>query len=174
MMMTSATGSNRGRRRAAFTLVELTIVVFIMATILAIAVPSFLRSFNRSQVDAAARSLVTLSQLARLKAALHQRPVELHCDLEVQAVWLTQSLDGEDGVETSIVHKRIELPQQARLIAVQLTEAGTETGEALVRYYPNGTCDGATLVLQGREKSDRLQLVIDPVTARATPYEGNP
>lgn len=176
MTMTLATGSNRGRRQQAFTLVELTVVVFIMATILAIAVPSFVRSFRHSQVNATVRSLVTLSQLARLKAALYQRPVDMHLDVEQQAVWVAQTLvDQEGGGERSAIHRRIELPRQARLAAVQLGEtASSETSDAVVRYYPNGTCDGAVLLLQGVEKSERVQLVIDPVTARATPQEVRP
>jgi Cft2 family RNA processing exonuclease len=59
-----------------------------------------------------------------------------------------------------------------RLTAAQKTGEPSQTdGELTIAFYPNGTCDGGVLWLQGREKRDAITLVLDPVTAKTTPLE---
>ena len=41
-------------------------------------------------------------------------------------------------------------------------------GQAEVAFYPNGTCDGVTVVFAGSEKGQALAVTVDAVTARAT------
>jgi Tfp pilus assembly protein FimT len=191
MTMTLPTGNDRAGETAArshgaawgFTLVELTIVVFILATMLAVAVPSFLRSYNSSQLNAAARAVVTMSQLARLQAAVHQRETTFHIDLDHDILQLTQTIrreaedeDEDEGErELEVTHKIVELPHQVQLVAAERTgDPAQREGEVAIVFHVNGTCDGGTLWLQGMEKRDALAIVFDPVTARATPLEVKP
>ena len=174
--MISATGCDRPRWAGGFTLVELTIVLFILATLVAVALPSFLRSFKTAEINAAARDVVTLSQLARLQAAIHQTEAQLHVDLDRQVLSVTQqlALTGEDETTntTAVTHKTVALSSASRLVAAERTgEPAQRDGEVIVVYYPNGTCDGGTLWLQGAEKQDGVTIVLDPVTAKALPYE---
>ena len=174
--MTSPIGTSARRFTAAFTLVEITIVVFILATMLALAVPTFVRSYKTSQFNSASRSLVTLCQLARLKAAVHQQDAVLHIDLDQQAAWVTQTValgaDDDASSETEIIHRRIEISPAVRLVEAGLAEdAPHKQGEVVVKFYRNGTCDGAELKLQGQTAREVVSIRIDPVTARAKPVE---
>ena len=155
------------------------IVLFILATLMAVAVPSFLRSYKTAQLNAAARSVVTLSQLARLQAAVHQGEAQLHIDLDRQRLSVTQKIvttTEEDTTNvTEVTHKTIELPAESRLVAAERTDQPAQRdGELVLVYYPNGTCDGGTVWLQSADKRDAVTLVIDPVTAKALPYEVGP
>ncbi len=157
-----------GNRRGGFTLVELTIAIFIMATLLAIAAPSFVRSFNSAQLSAAGRSLATMCQLARLQAALQQRPAELHVSLDEQDFWVSQRHATEDGDQREVVIRRLEVPDRVTMVSAQLPdEPARKDGEVTIRFYPNGTCDALTVMLQGRERGEAVAVMIDPVTARA-------
>ncbi len=165
--MTLRTGSRWTGARAGFTLVELAIVIFILATLLAIAAPSFVRSYNSAQLSAAARSLSTACQLARLQAALQQRPAELHLDLDGQAYWVEQR-QLIDGSEQQVVIQRLDLPQQVTMTSAQLPDERLQkAGELTVHFYPNGTCEAVTVVLHGSEKGTALAVMVDPITARA-------
>ena len=66
MKTTSVTGSDRMQRRHAFTLIELSIAVFIMAMIVAVAMPQFVRSYNSQLLNETARTFATTCQLARV------------------------------------------------------------------------------------------------------------
>ncbi len=153
------------RESAGFTLVELMVVVFITATMLAVAIPSFVRSHNASQLNAATRSLVTLTQLARLNAALTQKEVTLAINLDRQSLVVSGSSSGA-------AIKRISLPRQVRLQSAEIPDEPALTeGEVTIPFYPNGTCGGVTLRLQGSEVGEAVLVVIDSVTARAKLYE---
>ena len=86
MRTTSATGSS------AFTLIELSIVIFIMAMLVALSAPALVRSFNSAALGEAARAFATTCQLARLQAVTRQVNAVLHVDADRQTFWLTQTL----------------------------------------------------------------------------------
>jgi Tfp pilus assembly protein FimT len=153
--------------------VELMVVVFIMATMLAVAIPSFIRSYNTTQLNATTRSLVSLAQLARLKAALTQEEITLAIDLDRQSLLLLREPGEEDSVgRPTVTYKRIEMPRQVRLQSVEIPdELAVTEGEVRVPFYPNGTCSGVTFLLRGSEVGEALWVVVDPVTSRAKPYE---
>src|SRR5262245_32861490 len=85
------------RRRGGFTLIELSIVLFIMAMLVMITIPSFVRSYNAAIVNETARSLVTACQFARLNAVMHQQKALMHINLSNRAIWVTQSVTDEVG-----------------------------------------------------------------------------
>ena len=80
MRMTLATGNKR--KRSGFTLIELSIALFIMAIIMAVSIPSFIRSYYASLLDSTGRTVITSCQFAKLNAVLHQQKVEFYIDLD--------------------------------------------------------------------------------------------
>ena len=82
-------GRCRARYRG-FTLIELSIVVFILAMLVATSVPNFVRSYNAALLNETARSFATLCQLARIQAVSQQQNATLHVDLERQVLWVSQ------------------------------------------------------------------------------------
>jgi type II secretion system protein H len=168
MTTTSAITSDR-RWRAGFTLIELSIVVFIMAMILAICIPSFVRSYNSAILRETAQTFATTCQYARIQAVTQQKKAVLHVDLDRQMFWVTQpgrSADSdateEQTLKTHELSKRVWLYSAERL---DDTEGGQR--EVQITFYPNGTCDPVSIVLRGVEKGDAIQVTIDPVTTRA-------
>lgn len=83
--MTSVEGRRRPRspvvlRRAAFSLIELLLVVAISLIAAGIAVPLFARSFKGSQLRGAARTVVMSAKYARSMSVLQQRQMALLFD----------------------------------------------------------------------------------------------
>jgi Tfp pilus assembly protein FimT len=142
-----------------------------MATMMAIAVPYFVHYYNASLVPATARSLITTAQLGRYQAVLRQKPAMLHLDLDRQQFWVTQNEPNADGGEQMEVVKVVAVESPVLMTSAQRSDdALMQHGEVQVQFYPNGTCDAATIVFRGADKGSELAVSLDPVTARGYPY----
>jgi Tfp pilus assembly protein FimT len=168
MLMISATGTcERRARRRGFTLIELSIVAFILMIVLAVSAPYFARSYRATQLDAAVRSFITTCQFARHQAILNQRPAYLHLDIGGRMVWVSQERDGEFGEPVEHTLKTLEIAPVVSIVSVQLAgELPRRDGQVTVVFYPNGTCDALAMVLQGSEKGSGLHVFVDPVTTK--------
>jgi prepilin-type N-terminal cleavage/methylation domain-containing protein len=168
-----ATG-NKGSRRDGFTLIELSIAVFILAIIMAVSVPSFVRSYNASLLSSTGRELITSCQFARLNAVLHQRNVGCYVDLDKQMIWLMQATstnEADSDESEGQVLKSIEISPRIGMVVAQAGDGpAQQKGQVLVVFYPNGTCDGFSVTFRGAEKGSGLAIVVDPVTSRGVPW----
>ena len=172
MRTTLATGNDRRRDRRAFTLIELTIVIFIMMVLSMAAAPSFVRSYNTSQLNAAGRALATTCQFARLHAAMQQQTVTLNLDLDRQVYWVTEPVRADAEGDTGSTLKTLAMPGRVALASVTTSDGVSyQQGEVHVAFYPNGTCDGVTVTFVGAEKRDAVAVEVDSVTGRASTYE---
>ena len=122
MRTTSATGNN------AFTLIELSIVVFIVAMVAAIGAPAFLRSYNSALLGETARTFATTCQLARLQAVTKQANAVLHVDVDRQAFWLTQTMKTDDEAGSDLTLKTYRLSPRVTLVSVELVDGRAKTG----------------------------------------------
>jgi prepilin-type N-terminal cleavage/methylation domain-containing protein len=159
-----------------FTLIELSIVVFIMSIMMAVSVPYFARSYNTSMVSSAARTFMTTCQLARFRAVLQQQNAVLHVDVGGQKFWLMQVGTSEfsDSPHDQVI-KVFGLPGRVTLVSAQVgDEAARGEGEVSIQFYPNGSCDAASVVFSGIGKDNIIGLTLDPLTAKATPAEALP
>jgi Tfp pilus assembly protein FimT len=172
-MTTSAICFDRRQRAgaAAFTLVELSVAVFILLVLLAAAVPSFVRSFNASVVSAAARSLATTCQFARHQAVVYRKPTVLHLDLDKRVYWISQAAPTNSDADAEVTLRITELSPRVMLVSAQLgDEPLQQQGQVDMTFHPNGTCDALTVVFRGQERGSFLGLTVDPITASATAY----
>ncbi len=169
--MMSATGSEHMRPRHAFTLIELSIAVFILALVVAVAMPAFVRSYNSQLLAETARTFATTCQLARVQAVTQQRKATLHMDLERQVFWVTQTAmvgEGEEGDEQTL--KVYELPKRVTIVSAERVDESDRQGRLVeATFYPNGTCDSLTVVFRGVERGG-LGATLDPITCQAIPY----
>jgi prepilin-type N-terminal cleavage/methylation domain-containing protein len=159
------------QRRNGFTLIELSIAVFIMAMIVAVAVPQFVRSYNNQLLSETARTFATTCQLARVQAVIQQTKATLHIDLDRQMFWVTQPLKTEDGsTGEDQTLKVFELPKRV-MIASAARVDGAQPHDKLVdvTFYPNGTCDSVMVLFRGGERGGLLA-TLDPITCQAIPY----
>lgn len=172
-MTTSATG-NRPARRAGFTLIELSIVLFILAVIMAVSIPSFIRSYNAAILNATGRTVITSCQFAKLNAVLRQKNVAFYIDIDKRTISLTQftgtnTTDNDDS--SSVTLKTIDIPSRVSVASVQLGDQPPEQrGQVEATFYPNGTCDAFTVTFRGAEKGSGLAIMVDPVTCRGLPW----
>ena len=158
---------------AGFTLIELSIALFIVAIMVAVSIPSFVRSYNASLLDSTGRSIISSCQFARLNAVLHQQKVGFYMDMDRQAIWLMQidTNDTDRADSSALVLKTIEIPQRIGLASAQVgDEPAQQKGQVAATFYPNGTCDPFQVTLRGVEKGNGLAIVVDPVTSRAVPW----
>ena len=128
MMTTSATG-NRSARRAGFSLIELSIVVFILAIVLAVSMPSFIRSYNAATLNETGRTVITSCQFAKLNAVLRQQKVAFYIDLDKRTISLTQfaGTNAPDGSDSStVVLKTIEISPRIGVSSVQIGDQPAE------------------------------------------------
>jgi hypothetical protein len=170
-------------------LIELSIVVFILAIIVTASMPHMVRTYNGAVLNDVVRGFGTTCQFARVKAVTQQRPVVMHVDLKRQIFWITQQpgppVEGaefnEDDTGTLKVY---EIPKRVAMLAAEVMQGAPVHSEKIERnkntglleqgieftFYPNGTCDGATLIFRGAEPKDVLSVTVDPVTTRTTAY----
>jgi len=172
-MTTSAIG-NRPARRAGFTLIELSIVLFILAVIMAVSVPSFIRSYNAAILNATGRTVITSCQFAKLNAVLRQQKVAFYIDMDNRKISLRQfaGTNAPDSDESSILDlKTIEISPRIGIASVQIGDQPAEQkGQVEATFYPNGTCDAFTVTFRGAEKGSGLAIMVDPVTCRGLPW----
>lgn len=168
-MRTISATTSRRVRRAGFTLIELSIVVFIMAVVLAICIPSFVRSYNGAMLRETAQTFATTCQYARIQAVTEQKQAMLHIDLARQMFWVSQvGRSGESETDDNQTLKTFEISKRVWLFSAErLDDTEPEQNDVQVAFYPNGTCDPVSIVLRGVEKGDAIQVTIDPVTTQA-------
>ena len=189
-----ATGCKARRARGAFSLIEVSIVVFIMAIIVAASMPSLVRTYNNAVLNDVVRAFGTTCQYARIQAITHQRQVVMHVDIKRQMFWVTQEPgqlveSGDAGSGDVMALKVYEIPKRVAMVSAELTQDSLTSSKPASRpksdgssveqgvvftFYPNGTCDGAVLVFRGAEPRDLLSVEVDPVTTRATAYPVKP
>jgi len=168
--MILATGNDARSGERGFTLIELSIAVFIIAIIIAVTIPSFVRSYNAEVLNATGRTIATSCEFAKLNAVLHQQKVGYYIDMDRQTIWLMQATtnDTADGSSSDAeVLKSIPIPSHIGLASAQLGELMPQgRGQVEATFYPNGTCDAFAVTLQGVEKGSGLEVIVDPVTCR--------
>lgn len=129
-------------------------MLVLISTVLAIAAPS-LRGFvrGRQTADAAAKVL-SLTHLARSRAASQGCIHRLNFDAEAGTCWLTMQQAGT-FVEIEGSHGR-HFRLSARVSVALGSSADTEPLQ-YVQFYPDGRCDPATVELTGGQ-GDVLQV----------------
>ena len=167
MRTTLVTGNRTWR--AGFTLIELSIAVFIMALLLALSAPAFVRSYNSALLNETGRTFATTCLLARVQAIVQQRSAILHIDLERQVFWVTQPVKTEEGESGEQTLKVCQLSKRVVMVSAERTDEAKQEKIVDVAFYPNGTCDSVTVVFRGSE-SGGLAAMVDPITCQAALY----
>ena len=146
------------RARAGFTLIELTVVLFIIAVAAAVTVPAILEEPVEADVVVAGKQLQKLFDIARDSAQRSAAPVMVSIDSLSGMVWVSSVADSASfGVASATEGFLLELPASVRL---QLTKA-----RARFEFAPTGAVFGDTIML--RSTMETRTITIDPWTGHA-------
>ncbi len=146
------------RRARAFTLIEMLMVVFIIAIIMAFGIPAFVRAMQKTPIQQAVSDLTEACSHARARAILHGVPVDLvigESQLTVQPVG-----GGTDG-GVPVANFSVSLPESVAFKELWVNRQNCvelET-EGRVRFYPNGTCDELLATLLSDKNEERAILL---------------
>jgi general secretion pathway protein H len=138
------------RDAAGVTLLELVVVVAVLATVTAFALPSIRRGSESLQLRAGAGRVASLLREARQQAVTHRRPTRVALESSRRAAALAWDGTGEPL-------RRVELPDRFRLEA-------TAGGESLT-FSPRGLARDARWAVEG-PGGRRLIIEVHGVTGR--------
>jgi prepilin-type N-terminal cleavage/methylation domain-containing protein len=109
-----------------FTLLELVVVLAVLATVTALALPSIRRGSQNLQLRAGAGRVASLLREARLQAVTYRRPTRVALEPSHRGAALKW-----DGTDEPL--RRVELPERFRLSTVSGGESLTFSPRGIVR-----------------------------------------
>jgi general secretion pathway protein H len=115
-----------GRDARGVTLLELVVVLAVLATVTALAIPSIRRGSEGLQLRAGARRMASLLREARQQAVTHRRPTRVALEESHRGATLAW-----DGAAEPL--RRVELPERFRVSAADGGETLTFSPRGLVR-----------------------------------------
>lgn len=180
MPTSTAEPSNNARpvvsrsRTAGFTLIEISLVLLIIAIVLALAIPR-LRSLTGAELQRQARRLTNVFRFLRSEAILTGRVYELHYDLTRERYWVSiidESSDVPEKVsDTGPLSRPVSLPNPVGISDVVLEGVGKlQQGQAQTTFYPDGYVDPTVVHLD--DSREAYTLYVNSLTGRPTLVAG--
>ncbi len=164
------------RSQFGFTLVEIMVVIAVMGVALGLGGGMYMGTYQRMQVEKAARQLVAAARYGRMLALERQGDVRLCFDQEQGRFFLVapqRSSQGETSTVRDQLCKPTQLTEPIRLEVVDIKASVTdeheqplEGDERSVTFRPDGSADAA--VIQIGDGKRHFSLTICPITARVT------
>lgn len=169
-MPTSPTtrSSERARRDAGFTLIEIGLVILIIGLVLALAIPRF-RDQGRAELMSQARKLAATFRFLQQEAILNGRVYRLNYDLDQQRYFVTEADFGDAFLPTTgILAKDVTLPSTVQLADIDVPDFGGKIyeGAGYTHFFPDGYVDPTVVHLANGEEAYTLY-VPNGLTGRA-------
>ena len=158
-----------------FTLLELTVVLFIVGLLVATLVPHF-GNVGSARLETTAKRLAAVVRYLAGEAALQNRTYRLNYDLDKHSYWITALVASRDGAEfqedQSPLSRPVQLPPTITFADVQAPGVGrVSAGRVYTHFLPQGYTDPTLIHL--RDQSSRVVTVLIPsLTGEARIYEG--
>jgi general secretion pathway protein H len=163
------------RRAAGFTLLEVMVVLIIIATIMAIAIPRVNDLFEVN-LKSSIRKLGGAIQFCFNESVIRQTPLRLNVNLDTGEYWLsymtTQGSTGEFLEVPSDIVQRERLPEGIffkSLTTPHNLEKRTE-GEDFITFFPTGFVEATVLHLGARD-GRAFTVLVKSLTGRIAVYD---
>jgi general secretion pathway protein H len=143
--VTQGTRNKGSQNQAAFSLLELLVVLMLLALVTAVIVPSLGRVLSTAKLKTSSREIAASIRLARSKAVSEQQVYLLGFDLEKNEVKLS-SLN-------STYRKSFELPDGIHLVRASLLETRVEpeAKDPFFYFMPNGNSQSFQVSLRNEQ-----------------------
>ena len=153
------------RKSKGYTLIELTLVIFLIGLTLALTAPKFASSFLSDNLKRTVRRLVGDVRSLRNDAVREHKVYRLHLDLASNRVWW-DSADMTDERLGEARDQALELPPGVRIMDVWRRNAGKETsGEATIHFSTKGYIEPSAIHLEA-DDGRRITLILRPFLGR--------
>jgi len=162
------------RKTRAYTLIELTVVVFLIGIMLALTMPRVQDSFLSDDLKTATRRLIGKVREYRVQAVQEQMDYQLHFDIESNQYWweaLSPKKDSTIEKKEQGRQKVFTLPGNIRILDVQLQGSGKESiGNVLVRFTKKGYIEPAVIHI-GTKADNAHTIVLSPFLSAVKTYD---
>ncbi|MGH7822058.1 MAG: pilus assembly FimT family protein [Candidatus Binatia bacterium] len=156
-----------------FTLIELSIVLFVIAIVSGIAIPR-LRDLTAAELTSTTRRLANTARYLAEEAAFRSTTYALNLDIENNAWWVTRfdRNTGEFRGDDSLLSRRVALSPEIRISDVVLPALGkVSEGVAPTYFYPEGYADPTVIHLVDA-RNNAMTVRVDPVRGLGEVFEG--
>jgi type II secretion system protein H len=162
-------------RSSGFTLLELSLVLFIIGLLVTVLVPR-LGGLERARLETSAQRLAALVRYLNGEAAFRGRTYRIQYDLDqhhygVQV--LTPSQETKTFVaDESPLSQFVHLPSNITFADIRVPSVGrVSSGRVFTHFYPQGYTDPTVVHLRDQQLRT-MTVIIPPITGEATVYEG--
>jgi prepilin-type N-terminal cleavage/methylation domain-containing protein len=163
------------QRSAGFTLLEIMVVIIIIGTIMAIAIPKMNDMFE-TNLKSTIRKLAGAVQFCFNESVIKQTPLRLNFDLVTGEYWLSYlSVNGQTGefVDTPnemFDHQKLPSGVFLKDMATPHSQEKRTEGTDFISFFPTGYAEKAVLHLSSRD-GRVFTLVVKSMTGRLTVYD---
>jgi prepilin-type N-terminal cleavage/methylation domain-containing protein len=147
-----------GSKNHGFTLLELLIVVFLVATVLAVSIPSLSRGSGTIHLNTTGRDILNIFRYAREKAVTEQIGMRVTANRERQRLVVADDL-GDGG-------RSYLMPQDVKIERIALGGKEVLDRSMVIRFLPNGSSDTAEILLKS-DSGSSLRIISDPLAGGA-------
>lgn len=156
-------------RKAGFTLIEFTIVIFILALLTAVSLPRFASFFSEGELELFASRLATFIEHARDEAIYKKKALYVNYSMEENRFWIS---DFKGDKDSGVLMRPLAVPDGVAVTDVVMTgdEKAVE-GDIKILFYPGGRAQAALIHLKGREEK-KMTLEISYLARKVKRHEG--
>lgn len=158
-----------------FTLLELSLVLFIIGLLVMVLVPRF-GGLEHARLDTSAKRLVALVRYLHGEAAFRGQTYRIQYDLDQQRYGV-QVLTPSQATKTFVVDESplsqtVQLPTNITFADIHVPSIGrVRSGQVFTHFYPQGYTDPTVIHLRDQQ-SRTVTVIIPPITGEAAVYEG--
>jgi general secretion pathway protein H len=162
-------------RSSGFTLLELSLVLFIIGLLVAVLVPR-LGGLERARLETSARRLAALVRYLNGEAAFRGHVYRIRYDLD-QHQYGVQVLTPSQKTKTFVADEAplslpVQLPTNISFADIRVPSVGrVSTGQVFTHFYPQGYTDPTVIHLRDQQ-ARMITVIVPPITGEATVHEG--
>ncbi len=161
---------NQSNTTKGFTLIELTVVVFLIGVMLAVSIPRFRYSIITDNLKSSTRRIIGLLTSLRNEAIREQKNYLLHFDIGLNQLWFDFAGINKEEREMA-QEKALQLPEDVRIIDVWKKGRGKMVdGEINIRFSKKGYAE-QTVIHLGTEDGREFTLLLNPFLAKIKTYD---